>query len=289
MVQLLGAGQVFELVHAVTFRCEVTLKKRNSMTNADWNIDPRKIQPIDVSPTSEVETLDSSIEQVCQQANLPFDIKVILGLAKHLNVLPMSERVPWVEKLLEMDYSLGPFGYALRFNLSSNPKTYAFFQLQKYDSIYRPMKYVYKPFGMSFCPAASSREIAESACAHVEKCVKNLFAVRTLKVRPKATLGEMVNKYPQEFDSQTLCLINSINDIVYGKTKHEFEVQLPRLQLLSLAESLAVYFVCRVIGLKLLQQAGTLNDVVSELKRSKGEKVFIGMEWAIYVPDQSPD
>jgi hypothetical protein len=189
--------------------------------------------------------------------------------------------VPWVKKLLAMDYSLGPGGYALRFNLETNPKTYAFFQLQKYDSIYRPIKYVYKPFGMTFCPAASSRDIAENACAHVEKCVKNLFMVRNLKIHPKATLGKMVNRYPGEFDSNTLYIINSINDIIYGKTKHEFEVQLPRLQLLSLAESLAVYFVCRVLGLELLQQAGTLNDIVNEINRGRSQKVFIGMEWAI--------
>jgi len=253
------------------------------MTNANWMIDADKIEPVKVLSTiSDIDALDSRIEQLYQKANLPFDIKVILDFAKHLNVLQMSDRVPWVIKLLTTDYSLGPGGFALRFNLKTNPKTYTFFQLQKYDSIYRPMKYVYKPFGMTSCPAASSRDIAENACAHVEKCIKNLFFVRNLKTPPKATLGKMANKYPGEFDNNTLDVINKTNEIAYGKTKHEFEVQLPRLQLLSLAESLAVYFVCSVVGLKLLQQAGTLSDIENEINRGRSQKgVFLGMEWAI--------
>ena len=181
-----------------------------------------------------------------------------------------------------MDYSLGPGGYALRFNLKTRPETYAFFQLLEYDSIYRPMKYVYMPFGLTSCPACFSRDIAQNACAHVEKCVLNLFKVRSLRISPKAPLGAMTRKYPDEFDPNTLSLINSVNSLIYGKTMHEFEVELPRLQLLSLAESLAVYFVCRVLGLKLLQQAGTLTDIVNEINRGRSQEgVFIGMEWFI--------
>ena len=252
------------------------------MEKPDWIIDPEGIKPVEVVPASDVEAFDTRIEQAYRKANLPLDIKDIVEYAKHLNVLQMSDRVPWIKKLLEEDYSLGPGGYALRFNLESNPRTYAFFQLQKYDSIYRPMKYVFKPFGMTSCPAASSRDIAENACAHVEKCVKNLLTMKHLPIRTKATLGEMATKYPREFDRDTLDLINSINDIAYGKTKHEFEVQLPRLQLLSLAESLAIYFICRVLGLRLLKQAGILTDIVSEIKRGASEKgIFLGMEWAI--------
>jgi hypothetical protein len=253
------------------------------MSNTNWMIDADKIKPTEVSPTiSGVDALDNRIEQLYRKANLPFDIGVILDYAKHLNVLNTSARVPWVYKFLDMDYSLGPGGYALRFHLETEPRTYAFFQLLKYDSIYRPMKYVYMPFGMTSCPACFSRDIAQNACAHVEKCVKNLFSVKGLKIHPKATLGGMIKKYPREFDKDTLDSMNSLNRLIYGKTKHEFEVELPRLQLLSLAESLAVYFVCRVLGLKLLQQAGTLTDIVKEINRGRSQEgVFIGMEWFI--------
>jgi len=98
----------------------------------------------------------------------------------------------------------------------------------------------------------------------------------------KATLGAMLGKYPDEFDKDTLDLIKSVNGLVYGKTKHKFEVELPRLQLLSLAESLAIYFVCRVLGLRLLKQANTLTDIVNEINRGRSQKgVFIGMEWFV--------
>lgn len=253
------------------------------MTNNDWIIDAEKIVPLEVSPmTGDIDILDNEIEQLYKKANLPFDIKAISDYAKHLNVSQTSDRVPWVYKLLEMDYSLGPGGFALRFNLKTNLNTYAFFQLIKYDQIYRPMKYVYMPFGMAICPSAWSRDIAENACAHVEKCVKNLFEVKNLRMSPKATLGKMANRYPTEFNNNTFDIINSVNDIIYGKTKHQFEVQLPRQQLLSLTESLAVYFVCRVLGLRLLQQAGTLNDIENEIDRGRSQKgIYLGMEWAI--------
>ena len=216
-----------------------------------------------------INVLDSTIEQLYKKAKLPCEITVILDYAKQLNSIKTSDRAPWVYKFLEMDYSLGPAGYGLRFNLETNPKTYAFSQLLKYDSIYRPMKYVYMPFGMTSCPACFSRDIAQNACAHVEKCLKNLFEVNGWKINPKATLGTMIHeikkKYPVALNKDTLELIDSLNSLIYGKTKHEFEVELPRQQLLSLSESLAVYFVCRVLGLKLLQKAGTLTDVISEV------------------------
>ena len=253
------------------------------MQNSDWTIDAEKIEPIEVlTEVSGIDSVDGKIEELYRKGSLPFDIGVLLDYARHLNISEASKRAPWVYKLLDMDYSLGPGGYGLRFNFKVKPNTYGFFQLLKYDAIYRPMKYVYMPFGMTPCPACFSRDIAENACAHVHECVKNLFAVKGLKIHPKATLGTALYKYPSEFDSGTYALIDSVNQIVYGRAKHKFDVELPRLQLLSLAESLAVYFVCRRLGLTLLRQAGTLNDIVAEIRRGmNGQRVFIGMEWGI--------
>jgi len=253
------------------------------MQRKDWVVDATKIQPVEILPeVSGVDAVDTQIANLYRKVSLPFDIAVMLDYARHLNVSEAPARAPWVYKLLDMDYSLGPGGYGLRFNFETKPNTYGFFQLLKYDAIYRPMKYVYMPFGMTPCPACFSRDIAENACAHIHECVKNLFAVRGLKIHPKATLGTALYKYPGEFDSGTYALIKSINQLIYGRTKHKFDVELPRLQLLSLAESLAVYFACRKLGLALLQKAGTLADVVAEIKRGmNGEKAFIGMTWFI--------
>jgi hypothetical protein len=253
------------------------------MQNSNWAIDARKIAPVEVSAeVSGVDAIDTKIEELYRKGGLPFDIGVVLDYARRLNASKTSGRAPWVYKLLDMDYSLGPGGYALRFKFETEPNTYGFFQLLKYDAIYRPMKYVYKPFGLTSCPASFSRDIAENACAHVHECVKNLFGVRGLKIHPKATLGTALIKHPGAFDPGTYALIDSVNQTVYGKTKHKFDVELPRLQLLSLAESLAVYFVCRKLGLTLLGEAGTLPDVVNEIRRGmNGERVFIGMEWGI--------
>jgi len=253
------------------------------MQESAWAIDAERIEPIEVMPeVSGLDAVDDRIEELYRRGSLPFDIGVLLDYAGKLNVSETSERAPWVDKLLDMDYSIGPGGYALRFNFKARPHTYGFFHLLKYDAIYRPMKYVYMPFGMTSCPAGFSRDIAENACAHVHECVKNLLAVKGLRIHPKITLGKAIYNYRNELDPDTYELIDSVNKIVYGRAKHEFDVELPRLQLLSLAESLAVYLLCRRLGLALLRQAGTLNDIVAEIRRGmSGEKVFIGMTWFI--------
>ena len=253
------------------------------MTVNNWKIDANNFDANEISNTiSEIDTIDNRIENLYQKAKLPFDIKVFLKYAKQLNVTKTPNRVPYVYKLLEMDYSLGPGGFALRFKLNTRPKMYGFWQLIKYDAIYRPIKYVYMPFGLSYCPAGFSRDITQNACAHVEECVLNLLNARHLKIRPKSTLGVMLSRYPNEFTTDDYDLISTLNNLIYGKTKHKFDVELPRLQLLSLAESLAIYFVCRVIGLNLLQQAGTLDDIKSEINKGRTKRgFFLGQEWCI--------
>ena len=231
----------------------------------------------------DVVTVNIHIQKLFADANLSVDIDKIQELAPYLNITEISKRAPWVYKFFEIDQSLGPCGFAFKFDMESKPRTYGFYQLLKYDPILRPIKYVYMPFGMSSCPAAFSRDIAQNACAFVEMCMKNLFLTRNLRIHPKATLGTMLYKYPNEFDSATFGLIEVLNRHVYGKTKHEFDVGLPQKQLLTSSESLAVYLVCRVIGLNLLQEAGTLEDIENQiiLSQSHPEKVVIGQEWFV--------
>ena len=170
------------------------------MSNSDQIIDADKIEPEEVpAEVSGVDAVDGRIEQLYCNTNLPFDIGVILDYSRHLNVSEASKRAPWVYKLLDMDYSLGPGGYTLRFNFKSKPNSFGFFQLLKYDSIYRPVKYVYLPFGLTSCPACFSRQIAEYSCAHVHECVMNLFSVRGLEIHPKTTLGRAISKYPGKY------------------------------------------------------------------------------------------
>lgn len=50
------------------------------MTGKDWMIDTEKIKPDQVLPKiSGVDALDHGVEQPYQEANLPFEIKVILN------------------------------------------------------------------------------------------------------------------------------------------------------------------------------------------------------------------
>lgn len=225
-----------------------------------------------------VEVIDSRIEHLLTQFDFEFDVVTISELAMKLNVSQIRKRAPWVYKLLELDRSFGPGGYTLIFRR----RTFGFGQLLKYDAIYRPMKYVYLPFGLTYCPACWSRDIAENACAHVEQCVRLYLTTKNIPVKPKATLGHMLGRNQSEFSLNIFNCIKSLNNFIYGRTKHEFKIELPREQLLSLTESLIVYFVSRILGLTLLRECGVLSDIVDEIERGRTEEdIFIGQEFFI--------
>jgi hypothetical protein len=229
-----------------------------------------------------VRTIDSNIEKLYMHAGISVSLFKLTELSSYLNILEISDRVPFVYELFEIDKSLGPCGFAPRFDIESKPKTYGFGQLLKYDHILRPIKYVYMPFGMASCPAAFSRDIAQNACAYVEECFQNLLIERNLKIRPKATLGKLLYDYRDEIHQRTFNLIDLLNKYVYGKSKHEFVVELPNNQLFTLSESLAIYFVCRVIGLTLLKDANTLPDIEFLTKLSQTQPgLVIGQDWYI--------
>ena len=221
-------------------------------------------------------TIDSRIEQLYQRLSVPVSINDVVDLAGNLNTEIIAARVPWVNKLLEIDRSLGVGGFIIDFDVDR----FGIFQLLKYDEIYRPMKYVYLDICDTGHPAAFSRNIAENACAHVEKCLGLYLKIKSgarVPPKPKPTLGRILG-YSQKFlDSDSSESIRSLNELVYGKTKHKFDVALPRQQLLSLTESLLIYFVSRKIGVHLLTACGAINDVTSEIIRGQTEEnAYVG-------------
>ena len=231
----------------------------------------------------DVLTINNDIRGFYADARLSIELETIQELAPFLNSVELSERAPSLEKLYEIDCSLGPCGFDYKLNVASKPRTYSFYQILKYDRILRPIKYVYMPFGMSSYPASFSRDIAQNACAYVEMCMQNLFLTKGLRFNPKAPLGTMLYQYQKEFDTNTFKLIEALNRNVYVKAKHEFSVNLPKKQLLTLSESLASYLVCRVIGLALLKEAGVLEDIINLVKLSKTnpKEIVIGQTWYV--------
>lgn len=260
------------LAHYIQYLEEIVVEEAN------WRIDGSLLEATGPGKPGiiDVNVIDSRVERLYSRFDFPFDIDSISEHAKQLNVPQRRKREPWVYKLLEVDMALGPGGYTLRFGR----RTFGFFHLLKYDAIYRPMKYVYLPFGLTSCPACWSRDIAENASAHVEQCVRLLLVARNIPVKPKATLGYMIGRNAKQFKHDILESIDAINKLIYGRTKHEFKIELPREQLLSLTESLLVYFVCRKIGLELLRDSGVLADIVMEINKGRTQRgIFIGQEW----------
>ncbi|MBM3132338.1 MAG: hypothetical protein FJZ95_04810 [Chloroflexi bacterium] len=110
-----------------------------------------------------------------------------------------------------------------------------------------------------------------------------LNATKTGIAKPKATLGKLLSLNSDKIGYDLFHKIDTLNKLVYGRTKHDFKIAAPREQLLSLVESLVIYFVSRRIAVELLTECGVANQIADDLRKAENgqDGVFIGQTWSI--------
>jgi hypothetical protein len=215
--------------------------------------------------------VDKQISQLYEQSQVGVDESELLAIADHVNTTDFKSRVPWVDKLLNLDMSLGVGGFIVVFD----GKEFGFFHLVKYNAVYRPIRYVYMDICLTLYPADFSRDQAKNACAHIEKTFHHYLETKGIRVRPRATLGYMLHNYDSSLDSGLVTQIDSVNNLIYGSTKHNYDVDVSKVHLLTLCESLMIYFVARKVCIALLEKCGAMQDVISEINK----KAFFGQTW----------
>ena len=224
-----------------------------------------KVLVADAAAACEIKntfTIDSRIEQLHQKFELPVGIKEMIGLAKELNTSNRHDRVRTVKQFLDIDRSLGLGGYLVNFDSD----TFSFYYVRMYGSVYRPIKHIYMDICQTISPATWSQAIAESSCEHVEQCLRVYLQCSGISIDNDPNLRQILE------DTEGILKIMLLDQLAYCKIKHGFHNETPRDPLLSLAESLIFYFICRKIGIRLLEECGALTDIADEILKGQTHK-----------------
>ncbi len=131
----------------------------------------------------------------------------------------------------------------------------------KYRAIFRGIQYVEMHIG-SVSLEWLARDIVQESCYHVESSLKYRF-----NIEDRWSVGMILSRIRRgSLDNEMVEILWLLNKAVYNKAKHTVEHLDWDSHLFSVADAIAVYLVCRVIGARLLKD--------SDVTTTHGEPVF---------------
>ncbi len=117
--------------------------------------------------------------------------------------------------------------------------------------IFRPIQYV----GMYLHGGSIewlTRSIVTMSCLHVENSLKD-----RLHIEGRLSIGMMlVRRKAHSLDADLVNVLWQLNETVYNKSKHTIERTYADGHMFSIADSLAVYLICRTLGFRILRDLG---------------------------------
>ena len=97
-----------------------------------------------------------------------------------------------------------------------------------------------------------TRTIVTMSCLHVEAGLK-----RRLDIDGRLSIGMMLSRSKaQSLDPDLIEVLWLLNKAVYNKSKHTIERTYAEGHMFSIADSLAVYLICRTLGFRILEDSG---------------------------------
>ena len=117
--------------------------------------------------------------------------------------------------------------------------------------IFRPIQYV-----GSYLQHRSlewlTRSIVTMSCLHVENSLK-----QQLKIDGRLSIGMILRRgKARSLDADLVEILWELNEAVYNKSKHSIERTYADGHMFSIADSLAVYLICRTLGSRILKDSG---------------------------------
>ena len=118
-------------------------------------------------------------------------------------------------------------------------------------AIFRPIQYV-----GSYLKHRSlewlTRSIVTMSCLHVENSLK-----RRLKIDGRLSIGMILKRgKAQSMSAGLVDVLWDLNEAVYNRSKHSIERTYAGGHTFSIADSLAVYLICRTLGFRILKDSG---------------------------------
>ena len=117
--------------------------------------------------------------------------------------------------------------------------------------IFRPIQYVgnYLRHGSL---EWLTRSIVTMSCLHVENSLK-----RRLEIDAPLSIGMILKRRKaQSLDVDLAGILSELSQAVYNKSKHSIERTYANGHMFSIADSLAVYLICRTLGSRILKDSG---------------------------------
>ena len=96
-----------------------------------------------------------------------------------------------------------------------------------------------------------SRKIVTDSCYHVESSLK-----RRLNVKGNLSVGMILNRRGRVLDRSLTDILWQLNNAIYNNAKHTVEAIDFDSHMFSIVDAIAVYLVCRKVGVHLLKDLG---------------------------------
>ena len=97
-----------------------------------------------------------------------------------------------------------------------------------------------------------TRSIVTMSCLHVENSLK-----QQLKIDGRLSIGMILKRgRARSLDADLVGILWELNEAVYNKSKHSIERTYADGHMFSIADSLAVYLICRTLGSRILKDSG---------------------------------
>ena len=97
-----------------------------------------------------------------------------------------------------------------------------------------------------------TRNIVTMSCLHVENSLK-----RRLNIEERLSIGMILKRgKARSLDTDLVESLLELNEAVYNKSKHSIEQTYADGHMFSIADSLAVYLICRTLGSRILTDSG---------------------------------
>lgn len=187
------------------------------------------------------------------------EIKQILGMVglvnKETEILSIATRIEVdggaaYTDLIEIDKTIPGLGLHNVNEVTPGGRTLGVYNLDD-RSIFRGIQYVGEH--LSTMPLEwLARTIVTESCYHVESSLK-----RRVGVTEPLSIGMILhrNKY-RTLDGELIEILEHLNKLIYNRAKHTIEDISLDHHMFSIADSIAVYLVCRIIGVRLLKDMG---------------------------------
>jgi len=164
-----------------------------------------------------------------------------------------------LKQVEDIERGLGPVGI---WSVRCENGLFRYQYPKNFDSIYRPLKYVYLMFFTSSpIRLAASREIVLSSTMHVESCLKEFCRRKNLQKFENRPLVALLQECKRLMEASLFESLGILGNVTANPSKHVYDVGTNE-SLFSTEEAFAVYLCSRKLGHDVLVSSGALPEIV---------------------------